>query len=162
MSVDQTVPTRQSYTLGQIILHWTIAALVIWQLVFGGSMEVLERASGADAATLFFANSHIAVGFAVLLLVGIRIVLRLVHGAPPLNRLAALLAHAAHAAFYVLLVAMPVTGILDYYFGLPTGGMHILGKPLFILLIAVHVIAVLWHRFVRRDGTLRRMLVPAQ
>ena len=39
---------------------------------------------------------------------------------------------------------------------------ELLGKPLFIVLIALHVLATLWHQFVRHDGTLRRMLVPAR
>ena len=156
---------RQTYTLGQIVLHWAIAALVVWQLVFGEAMEALEHPARADATELFLANSHIWVGIAILALVALRIVLRLVQGAPPLDeshRLTALLAKAAHLAFYILLVAMPVTGLMAYYGGLPTGDLHELGKPLFIVLIALHVAATLWHQFVRRDGTLRRMLVAAR
>ncbi len=91
--------------------------------------------------------------------------LRFVNGAPPpieTGRAAAILARISHAAFYVLLVAVPVTGILDYYFHLPTGELHELGKPLFFVLIALHVAATLRHQFIRHDGTLRRMVVPGQ
>ncbi len=157
--------TPSSYTLGQILLHWTIAALVIWQLVFGERIRAVEHPEGASATDLLLGNSHIVVGIAILVLVALRIVLRLVNGAPPLdepNRLAAFLAKATHLAFYVLLVAMPVTGLMDFYLGLPTGEIHELGKPLFIVLIALHVLATLWHQFVRHDGTLRRMTVPAR
>lgn len=163
-AVSGQLPAR-SYTLGQIVLHWAIAALVIWQLVFGEEMEVLEHPAGADATELVLANSHIWVGIAILALVALRVVLRLAHGAPRhdgAGRAAAMLAGATHLAFYVLLVAMPVTGLLDYYLHLPTGGIHELGKPLFIVLIALHVAATIWHHFVRHDGTLRRMLVPAR
>ena len=159
-----SVPAR-SYTLGQIFLHWSMAALVIWQFVFGESMRALEHPTGADSTELLLANSHIWVGFAILGLVALRIALRFMHGAPPPeepNRAAAVLARAAHAAFYALLVMMPVTGILDYYVHLPTGGIHELGKPLFIGLIALHVAAAAWHQFIRRDGTLRRILAPAR
>ena len=76
------LPAR-SYTLGQIVLHWAIAVLVIWQLVFGESMQALERPAGADATDLFLANTHIWAGIAILALVALRIVLRLIHGAPP-------------------------------------------------------------------------------
>jgi cytochrome b561 len=158
------LPPR-SYTLGQIVLHWSIAALVIWQLIFGEEMEALEHPADVDSTELFLANSHLFVGFAILGLVALRIVLRVVNGAPlpvETGRVAAILARVSHAAFYVLLVAVPVTGILDYYFHLPTGGLHELGKPLFILLIALHVAATLWHQFIRHDGTLRRMVVPAR
>ena len=74
----------------------------------------------------------------------------------------AALARAAHNLFYALLFLMPITGILSYYFRLPTGEIHELGKPVFIGLIAVHVAAALWHQFIRHDGTLRRMLAPAR
>ncbi len=155
----------RSYTLGQIVLHWAIAALVVWQLLFGEEMQVLEHPAGADATDLFLANSHIWVGIAILALVVIRIALRLVHGAPPHDdsgRFTAMLSGATHLAFYVLLIAMPVTGLLAYFLELPTGDIHQLGKPLFIVLIALHVAATLWHQFIRHDGILRRMLVPAR
>ena len=164
-AVEASVSPR-AYTLGQILLHWTIAALVIWQLIFGESIEALEHPGEATATDIFLGNSHIVVGIAILVLVVLRIVLRLVNGAPPppegTGRLTARLAGATHAAFYVLLVAMPVTGLLNFYLDLPTGEIHELGKPLFIILIALHVLATLWHQFVRHDGTLRRMLVPAR
>jgi cytochrome b561 len=162
---DSATSPPRSYTLGQIILHWSISALVVWQLVFGEETEALEHAGDADAIELFLANSHLWVGFAILALVALRIVLRVVQGVPPpfaTGRGAAVLARISHAAFYVLLVAVPVTGILDYYFHLPTGEIHELGKPLFILLITLHVAATLWRQFIRHDGTLRRMLVPAR
>ena len=44
-----SVPAR-SYTLGQIFLHWSMAARVIWQLVFGESMRALEHPTGAGDA----------------------------------------------------------------------------------------------------------------
>ncbi|MCB1500699.1 MAG: cytochrome b/b6 domain-containing protein [Bauldia sp.] len=156
--------TPRSYSLAQILLHWVIAALVVWQLVFGESMGEVERqGAAADASTVFLADTHIWAGFAILVLVLLRIVLRLAQGAPPpvdSSPALALLAKLAHAAFYVLLVLVPLTGIGAYYLDLPVGGLHELGKPLFIVLIALHVAAALWHQFVRHDGTLRRMLVP--
>ena len=157
------------YSLAQILLHWGIAALVIWQLVFGESLPEAERivrqGGTVDATTAFLADSHIWVGFAILALVIVRLGLRLAHGAPAAdapNRVAGALARITHAVFYVLLFAVPVTGILDYYLNLPTGDIHTLGKPLFIVLIALHAGAALWHQWIRHDGTLRRMLVPAR
>lgn len=164
-----TAEPSAGYSLAQILLHWTIAALVIWQLVFGESLPEAERivrqGGTIDATTAFLADSHIWVGFAILALVIVRLGLRLAHGAPAAdepNRVAGTLAHLAHALFYVLLFTVPVTGILNYYFELPAGDIHTFGKPLFIVLIALHAGAAFWHQFVRHDGTLRRMLVPAR
>jgi cytochrome b561 len=158
-----------SYSLAQILLHWTIAGLVVWQLVFGENLphasRLLRRGETVDATTAFLADSHIWVGFAILALVTVRLILRLIQGAPPAIETSPLLeraATAAHAAFYFLLFAMPVTGILAYYFRLPTGDIHELGKPAFIVLIAIHAAAALWHQFIRRDGLLYRMIVPSR
>jgi cytochrome b561 len=41
------------------------------------------------------------------------------------------------------------------------GDIHELGEPAFIVLIALHAAGALCHRFVPRDGALRRMPVPS-
>lgn len=154
-----------SYGLSQIVLHWAIAALVIWQLFF--SEDPPENRAGAATQGFWaemFNSSHLWVGFAILGLVIVRIGLRLKRGAPPApsdGRLQAMGATAVHFLFYALLVLMPVTGILAYYTGLPTEELHELGEPLFVGLIAIHVIATVWHQFVLRDGLFQRMIVPA-
>jgi len=162
-------PAYQHYSLAQIVLHWLIAALVLWQLFISDNPELIERMArrGRTPSDLdaFLANSHVWVGIAILVLVSVRLVLRLWRPTPPPdepNPLIALAARASHAAFYVLLFAMPLTGIGAYYLGLPVGGLHELGKPLLYVLIAVHAAAALWHQFVRRDGMLMRMVSPAR
>ncbi|HEV7286534.1 MAG TPA: cytochrome b/b6 domain-containing protein [Kaistia sp.] len=79
---------------------------------------------------------------------------------PPGSALLGTLARLTHIAFYVLLVAVPVTGILAYWFIPSLGDVHELGKPAFIVLIALHAAAALWHQFWLRDGLLLRMLKP--
>ncbi len=61
-----------------------------------------------------------------------------------------------------MLFAMPVLGLLTIYVSESFGDIHTLGKPVFIVLITVHVVAALFHQFVKRDGTLGRMLVLAR
>ncbi|BCP55042.1 cytochrome b [Kaistia sp. 32K] len=158
----------RGYSPLQVGLHWVIALLVLFQLVFGESMSHAQRGalrgtpvSASDAA---LATAHYWVGIAILILVLLRLALRLTRSTPrPLEtagRLAARLASAAHVAFYVLLVAVPVTGLLAIYVSRSFGGIHELGKPAFIVLIALHAAAALYHQFWLRDGTLRRMVVP--
>lgn len=38
------------------------------------------------------------------------------------------------------------------------GDLHKLFQPLFYVLIGLHVLAALWHQFVRKDGLIKRMM----
>ena len=151
----------------QIILHWTIATLVIFQLIFGESMGAVMRAATRNTtpspADQQLASLHYWVGIAVLVLVGVRLAVRLVQGVPRtvgLSQLAVRAAQVAHSLFYLLLILVPVTGLLGYYFGDPWGDLHTWGKPAFIILIAIHAGAALFHQLWVKDSTLRRMFVP--
>lgn len=162
--------TQPGYSALQILLHWVIAALVLFQLVFGESMSMVSRAARrgetAAASDITLASAHYWVGIAILVLVALRLVVRLTQGAPaPASDAGSLMARAAtagHILFYVLLVAVPVTGLLAVYVSNEFGEIHELGKPAFIILIVVHAAAALFHQFWLKDGTLRRMFVPAR
>jgi cytochrome b561 len=156
------------YTWSQITLHWLIAALVLFQLIFGEEMGhanfMLERGQAITAAQALQVNLHIWVGFAILAAVAIRLVLRFRFGAPQApadeSRLIKALGRASHHLFYLLLVLVPVTGIIGYYWLPAFNRIHTLGKPAFIILISLHVLAVLWHQFYKQDGLLLRMIRP--
>lgn len=160
--------TRSGYSRAQIGLHWIIAALVIFQLAFGDDMSHVMRAIARGAvitpSDAFWADAHYYLGVAVLALVLVRLALRFIAGAPEpaqqgwMAKVAAL----SHGAFYILLLAAPILGLLAYYLGKPFGDLHELCKPLLIILIGAHAAAALFHQFWLKDGTLRRMLVPGQ
>jgi cytochrome b561 len=170
---QQADPDMRSQTSGysvlQITLHWTVAALVLFQLLFGESMTAFVDAA-ADERQLppsdqTMASAHYWVGLAILALVAIRLCVRLVAGAPASEpstpRWMALASRMSHAAFYALLVAVPVTGLLAYYLWGWMGDVHAWAKPVFIVLIGIHAIAAVFHHFVLKDAVLRKMLVPA-
>jgi cytochrome b561 len=97
------------YTTVAIVLHWSIAALILFNIAIGLGMEGLPRPL-KDIATLL----HFSCGITVLALTALRIFWRLGHQPPPLvanlapwERAAA---HAAHGLLYVLMIAMPLTG----------------------------------------------------
>ncbi|MBB4571464.1 cytochrome b [Rhizobium leucaenae] len=157
------------YSTTQISLHWIIAALVLFQLLFGESMTRVIRAqargTAVSSADGSMGTAHYWVGIAVMLLVLLRLALRVAFGAPRPAGASALLvrlAGAAHWLFYALLLLVPLTGLLAYYFSDPFGDIHDLGKPAFIILIGLHAAGALCHQFLLKDGTLRRMLVPAR
>lgn len=162
------VMERQGYSGPQILLHWTIALLILFQLIFGESMGDVERAirrgTEPPASDLFLADAHYWVGVAVLVLVALRLALRLFQGTPaPIGQgLAVRGARIVHGVFYLLLIAVPVTGLLAVYVSEEIGEVHEIGKPLFIAFIIIHALGALFHHFWLKDDTLRRMFKPAR
>ncbi len=161
-------------------LHWVIAALAFAQLAMGKLLDVDPE----EAPGIF--GWHTTLGISVLVLMLVRVAWRLTHAVPPLpattpawQRRAA---RGSHAVFYVLLLALPVSGWLlasvegdpIRFFGvldlprlpLPGGeasedfleeAHELLGNALLVL-AGIHVLAGLKHHFVDRDNVLRRML----
>ncbi|PKR89460.1 cytochrome B [Pleomorphomonas diazotrophica] len=155
------------YTALQLSLHWLIVLLVFFQLIFGEDMghynEVLR--SGQDVAPLVTGYYlHVGVGVAVLALTLFRLGLRFRLGVPasvPGPALQVKAGEALHYLFYLMLIVTPITGLLAQYVDMRTfGEVHEAGKPIFILLILIHAAAALYHHFVLKDATLRRMMVP--
>lgn len=96
------------YATIAIVLHWTIAALILTQVILAGRME--DRSPEAFAVT----QLHKSVGITILLLSLVRLGWRLMNPPPPmpdtLRRWEKTLAGLTHAAFYVVMIGMPLTG----------------------------------------------------
>lgn len=157
MSKDRIGGVR-GYTIWQIGLHWLIATLVFAQLIFGESMteaiEAVEEGEQVSALDGYLAGMHNYFGTAIFALVAVRLVLRLRNGVPPpppgTSGAIELAGRVSHWLFYGLLMVVPVTGLLGYYYGDPYGELHTYAKPVFIGLIALHVAASQHHQFWRK------------
>ncbi|HMQ93977.1 MAG TPA: cytochrome b/b6 domain-containing protein [Amaricoccus sp.] len=163
----QTRPT--GYSTAQIALHWLIAALVTFQLIFGEAIvpayRAVRRGTEATAAELSAANLHVYVGLAVLALAVLRFAIRMRHGVPPAppgeSAWQRRIAGAAHLVLYGVIFAMPLTGALAWFAGVSAmGAIHELAKPLIILTVALHAAGALWQHFVAKTDVLLRMLRP--
>ena len=100
----------------QIRLHWAVAALVVVQyLLGGGTSSAFEDGVDAERLTMTpVAIGHFVNGALIFLLVAWRLMLRNERGVPgptpgePGWQSAA--ARGTHAAMYVLLLVLPITG----------------------------------------------------
>jgi cytochrome b561 len=171
-------PIHDRFTPMQRALHWIMAICILAMLFIGVGMVSTVR---PDYLTLV--SVHKPLGILILVLALIRLVVRLIRGAPPLPasmpepmKLAARL---SHLAFYLLMIGLPLIGwgmlsAADYpvvVFGmhLPSilphsNGLHTLlwnaHRVLalcFFALILVHLAAALLHALVRRDGVFEAM-----
>jgi cytochrome b561 len=100
------------YGVMSVGLHWLIAALILAQIGLGWWMnEVLPEHTPVQA---YVQNIHISLGLTILVLVLVRIGVRLTHPAPPLPpempAWEKALARASHLLFYLLMLALPLTG----------------------------------------------------
>lgn len=189
------------YTKTAVILHWLIAIGILFMLALGWFMTDLPRegakSSSYDLFNLgiytwqlaeevtprtFYFNLHKSIGVTLLALITFRLYWRLTHQPPALlSSLKAWekkLAETAHMLLYVLMIAMPVSGLLMALFskyGVKWFGLAFLPgldnkavRETFLvvhewvgvalaLLILLHIAGALKHKFINKDETLKRM-----
>ena len=96
------------YTQVAIILHWAIAAFLIFNLATGLTFEYMSEGLFGSLIGI-----HISSGITVLALTMLRIIWRLTHRPPPMLPMPAwqkLLANTVYLLFYVGMIAAPMTG----------------------------------------------------
>ena len=165
LSPGAHMPQPKGYSTIQIVLHWTIAALVIFQLFVNEAMQhaFADQLRGERIEEMGGALLHIAVGLTVLVLAAIRLTIRLMRGAPGsfagtpviLN----FLGHTTHVLLYGFIFAMPLTGAIAWFFRMELAAeMHEIGRLILVPAIGFHIIGALAEHFVFRNDTLKRML----
>jgi cytochrome b561 len=157
-----------SYSKTQIWLHWGIALLVVLQFLLHEPISHAwpTVAAGESIAFQPLIVLHVLGGSVLLVLVLWRLGLRVFRGAPPALekepghlRLAS---KVAHSAFYFVLLAMPLSGLVAWFGRVEFAAVaHELLSAALIVLIVVHVLAVLVHQFVLRTDLFVRMKRPA-
>ena|SRR5438477_9378571 len=175
-------PSR--YTTTAIALHWLAAALIVCGFTIGLSMVDLPLSRQKLVLYLW----HKSIGLTVFLLTCLRLLWRAGHRPPPSpampdwqRRGAAI----SHAALYVLLFVIPMsgwlyssaTGVQVVYLGLVPlpdlvpkdkalaavlRAVHVTLNFTLLTLVCVHAAAALKHHFVDRDTVLWRMLPAAR
>jgi cytochrome b561 len=173
------VPVLRRFTPLQRALHWIMAVCILAMLFIGVGMV-----STIAPEYLTLVGIHKPLGILILILALIRLVVRLVYGAPPLPldlpEPMKLAAYLSHYALYALMIAMPLIGwamlsAADY----PVTLWHSIWLPqivpqsaslhtllwnghfylafLFFALILMHLAAGLFHALIRRDGVFDAM-----
>ena len=162
-----------------VLLHWLLAFYIIATLA--GGFLIMAPMANTDPEKKRVLMFHMSFGIGIAGVMLLRLVLRLVTAKPAdlttghaaLDRLVPY----AHYAFYLLVVLMAGTGLSTAILaGLNRSVFQGTGEPLpadfsayptfmahaalaivLAALIALHVVAVLYHQFLRRDRPLRRM-----
>ena len=162
-------------------LHWLTVLLVLAEYIVGSLMPHIR----IGTPFVFVIRLHLALGSGLILVVLARILWRLTHRPPPPPPLPAWqrwLAGATHFALYVALLAMPLAGWASASaHGFPVRAFGVIPFPVLVpykarigfklgdihadviywillALIVMHVGAALYHRIIKRDSVLGRML----
>ncbi len=190
------------YTKTAVILHWLIAFGILGMFAFGWFMTDLPKEAPKqmsydlfnwgivtwelakeESPRAFYYNLHKSIGITLLGLIVLRILWRIGHKPPaPLASYKAWerkLSTGAHHLLYLLMVAIPVTGLImsiaskygvkwfgiKLFSGLDDKGLregfyeaHEMTGLLLLVILVVHIIGALKHKFIDKDDTMKRMM----
>jgi cytochrome b561 len=173
--------TSSGYTSTAKFLHWLIVLLLIGQFAAAWTMPHIGR--NTPVTTLI--SIHFSIGIVIIAVAVVRLLWRAICGEPaPLDGVPpwqVQSARALHWLLYILLFAVPILGWINASWrGMPivmfgtelpklvatrapgfgwTGDVHsLLANYVMLTLVGLHVLAGLYHYFIRRDTVLQRML----
>ncbi|GDY25621.1 cytochrome b [Agarivorans sp. Toyoura001] len=160
------------------LIHWLMAALIIALVAIALYMDTLPR--GAEKSELF--SLHKGLGVIALASIFLRIIWHRITKVPsPIGEGIKLkMAHAGHLALYLLMLAMPISGMImslagghainffdlftiagfaeknEWLNGIASEVHYYAAQALYVTL-AAHVGAALYHHFLLKDDTIKRM-----
>jgi cytochrome b561 len=162
------------------LMHWLVFLLVAAQYAVGEFMPHIGR----KAQDVGLIALHFSLGSAVMVAVVVALAWRVIHPVPQtpeIPRWQQILATLTHWVLYLLVFAMTILGWAATNFrGWPVnlfgvvplpalankgdswahsaGDIHTFLVNVLLALVALHVLAALYHHFIARDRVLRRML----
>jgi cytochrome b561 len=189
------------YTKTAVFLHWLIAIGIFGMFALGWYMSDLPKEAPKQMAydlfnwgiytwqlteevspRSFYFNLHKSIGITIFALIIIRLLWRFTHKPPALlssyKAIERKLATYAHYLLYILMVALPFTGLktaIYSKYGVKWFGMsfiagvddkavrefykeaHEIVGIIILVIIAIHILGALKHKFIDKDDTIKRM-----
>ncbi|WP_350332816.1 cytochrome b [Coralliovum pocilloporae] len=178
------MPSRHTFDRlppADLLLHWLIALATLFMLAYGLIIETLPD----DGLTFELVHWHRQIGIAILFLLLVRFLLRCYRPFPPslspLSRPEALARKLVHRGQLLLILVMILSGLayasgvgystdIAGLFTVPAyvdgkrhlanwgSAVHELASNMLLVLILLHSLAAIKHQWIRKDGTLSRMM----
>ncbi|MDA9658185.1 cytochrome b/b6 domain-containing protein [Candidatus Pelagibacter sp.] len=169
---------KSKYGLISKLFHWLTAAGLIVQIPLGFYLVDLDF----DQSKVDIENYHILFGLIIFYLTLIRLTFKLLSPSPNFNDNAfpgqKILAKLNHFFLYFALLSITISGILkklfngeslniffkkinltyNYELSEQFYSIHVLANYVLIGLIALHILAVLFHKFFLKENILKRIL----
>ena len=166
----------QKYGLISIIFHWMMALIIIATFILGLNLKHNFQYYYEVLAL------HNSLGITILLLAILRVAWRFFNIKPtqlPNKVILMKLATLTHIFFYIIFFTLPITGylltnlqgdvVLFYGYSLPeileqnrglknyVHTIHDYVGNILLILFSLHVLGALYHHFIKKDNTLRRI-----
>ena len=169
---------KSKYGLLSKLFHWLTAAGLIVQIPLGFYLVDLDF----DQTRVDIENYHILFGLIIFYVTLIRLIFKLLTPTPDFKGSAFLgqkfIAKLNHLLLYLALLAVTSSGILKKLFNAESivvffkkinltynyelsekfYSIHVLANYILIGLIALHILAVMFHKFLLRENILKRIL----
>ena len=170
--------TLTEYGLISKLLHWLSAILLLVQIPLGFYLVNLDFGT----ERLNFENIHVVIGLSIFYLVILRLLIKIINPTPKLDpsifKGQKFLAKLNHILLYVTILSITISGILKKLFNGETliiifrkikiqdnfelaelfNEIHIFSNYLMIILITIHIIAVIIHKFFFNDNLLKKII----
>ena len=170
--------TLTEYGLISKLLHWLSAILLLVQIPLGFYLVDLDF--GQERLNL--ENIHVLIGLSIFYLVILRLLIKIINPTPKLDpsifKGQKFLANLNHILLYVTILSITISGILKKLFNGETliiifkkitiqdnfelaelfYEIHIFSNYLIIILITIHIVAVIIHKFFFNDNLLKKIL----
>ena len=170
--------TLAEYGLISKLLHWISALLLFIQIPLGFYLVDLDF----GPERLSIENIHIIIGLSLFYLVILRLINKIINPTPKLEpsvfKGQRFLAKLNHVLLYVTILSVTISGILKKLFNGETliilfkkiklkdnfefselfYDIHVFSNYLIIILIAIHILAVIIHKYFFNDNLLKKIL----
>ena len=158
------VPTH--YNKFHIFIHWLVVVIILLQMITGDkiALEFLalrNQSINVDGNT---SNSqiHMLGGLFIILLMAIRVFLRIKFGVPAptkkTNDPLKFLSTFVHLGIYLILFAIPITGLLAFStINVNLGIAHKILVNILYLFVIIHLIGVAFHQIFLGDNIMERI-----
>ena len=172
--------SKTQYHPVSIFFHWFVFLLIIAAFIV---IELKGQFPKGSEPRELCKTVHGVIGQLIFIAMALRLMVRFIYSVPQSsnpNPILSSLAQAMHWLLYALLLISPIFGILYFQYGgkeihffglvwpqlvtpnqemkkLVEGIHEFLGNSLYFL-IGIHALAALWHHYILKDDTLRRML----
>ena len=166
MFADKSLNVPTHYNKFHLLIHWLVVIIILLQMITGDKIALeflaLRNEGIKNDGNTSNSQIHILGGLLLTLLMAIRVFLRIKFGVPAANRKEndplRFLSTFVHLGIYVILFAIPITGLLAFSTAnVELGIAHKILVNVLYLFVITHLIGVAYHQIFLADNIMERI-----